>query len=112
MLRNPPQDGWLRRVLEDCRARSFVHTLAGRRRYLPNITSADGAARAAAERAAVNSAVQGSGADLCKAAMLALHARLPAAFPGQPKACRLVLQVGLLRGFVEASTFHWHAGPC
>jgi DNA polymerase I-like protein with 3'-5' exonuclease and polymerase domains len=88
------QDAWIRRVVEDCRRDRFVRTLGGRRRYLPDIAeAADRGRRARAERQAINSTVQGSAADLCKAAMVALGARASAAFEGRPKACRLILQV-------------------
>lgn len=41
--------------------------------------------------------MQGSAADLCKAAMVTLHDGVPSAFPDAPKACRLVLQARLCR---------------
>lgn len=37
--------------------------------------------------------MQGSAADVCKAAMVALHARASAMFVNHPAACRLILQV-------------------
>ena len=37
--------------------------------------------------------MQGSAADVCKAAMVALHARASAMFADRPGACRLILQV-------------------
>ena len=37
--------------------------------------------------------MQGSAADVCKAAMVALHGRLSTMFPTRPAACRLILQV-------------------
>ncbi len=56
---------------------------------MPDLTSGNFAARAAAERVAVNTPVQGSAADLIKKAMLAVDRRLAAEFPGQ----LLLLQV-------------------
>ena len=48
------------RTLTECRKNGFVTTLSGRRRYLPQITgSANQYARAAAERQAINTTVQG-----------------------------------------------------
>ena len=41
--------------------------------------------------------MQGSAADFCKAAMVALHARASAAFVGRPEACRLILQASTLK---------------
>ncbi|CAL8465203.1 g4738 [Coccomyxa elongata] len=89
----PVLDAWLKRVVEDCRSRKFITTLAGRRRYLPDIGHADRGRRARAERQAINSTVQGSAADLCKAAMVSLADGVASAFPDAPKACRLILQI-------------------
>ena len=61
---------YLDRTLEETRRTGSVRTLLGRRRPLPDINSADGNARAAAERMAVNAPVQGSAADLIKVAMI------------------------------------------
>ncbi|XP_043217942.1 DNA polymerase theta-like [Amphibalanus amphitrite] len=67
---------FLSRVVADCVRQGYVTTLAGRRRYLPDITSGSPAARGAAERQAVNTTVQGSAADLVKRATSAIHRRL------------------------------------
>ena len=40
--------------------------------------------------------MQGSAADFCKAAMVALHTRASVAFAGRPEACRLILQASTL----------------
>ena len=40
--------------------------------------------------------MQGSAADFCKAAMVALHAKASVAFAGRPEACRLILQASTL----------------
>lgn len=53
-----PQDKWLKDTVEDCRKQRYVTTIGGRRRYLNDIVSGDSKKRAAAERQAVNSAVQ------------------------------------------------------
>ena len=182
------QDKWMRGLVEACRRDRFVTTIGGRRRYLMGIDSASSGKRAAAERQAINSAVQvplrdtealapsdllsvtsgvrslhgdslrsraslikgavnletcsqchtvarmgmpmkadkgrhigaysspllirqqitavaaqlllscrlhtqGSAADVCKAAMVALHTRAAAIFADRPTACRLILQV-------------------
>jgi DNA polymerase-1 len=67
----------------------YVETLMGRKRPVPDLQSGNFAARAAAERVAINTPVQGSAADLIKKAMLTVDARLRAEFPGQ----LLLLQV-------------------
>jgi len=61
------------RLLEEARARGFVETLFGRRRYVPDLTSKNRRAREAAERIAVNMPIQGTAADLMKLAMVKLH---------------------------------------
>ena len=52
------QDKWLKDTVEDCRMQRYITTIGGRRRYLNDIVSGDSRKRAAAERQAVNSAVQ------------------------------------------------------
>jgi DNA polymerase-1 len=56
-----------------CRAHGYIKTLMGRRRYLPDITSANNTVRAQAERIAINAPMQGSAADIIKVAMVAIH---------------------------------------
>ena len=53
-----------------------METLCARRRYIPEIKSANGALRAYAERNAVNAPVQGTAADIIKLAMIAVDRRL------------------------------------
>jgi len=62
--------------IERARNEGFVHTVLGRRRFLPDIKSPDNRARAAAERVAVNMPIQGTAADILKLAMIALERRL------------------------------------
>jgi len=59
-------------VVAEAAKNGFVQTLAGRRRYLPEINSSNGNERAMAERMALNSPVQGSAADIIKKAMILL----------------------------------------
>jgi DNA polymerase-1 len=75
-------------TLEEARSRGWVATLLGRRRYLPELRSSNGGERSFAERAAINTPIQGSAADLVKLAMLSVH-RAIARHPG----ARLLLQV-------------------
>src|SRR5262249_53429178 len=75
-------------TLEAARARGWVATLLGRRRYLPELRSTHGAERSFAERAAINTPIQGSAADLVKLAMLSVHRAL-----AQRTGARLLLQV-------------------
>jgi DNA polymerase-1 len=62
--------------IERAHREGYVHTVLGRRRYLPDVASDDNRVRAAAERFAVNMPIQGSAADILKLAMLALDRRL------------------------------------
>ncbi|MGV3637897.1 MAG: DNA polymerase I, partial [Flavobacteriales bacterium] len=56
-----------------CRTHGYIRTLMGRRRYLPDITSANNTVRAQAERIAINAPMQGSAADIIKVAMVNIH---------------------------------------
>ncbi len=56
-----------------CRENGYVQTMLGRRRYLKDINSRNRAIRAAAERNAINSPIQGTAADMIKLAMGAIH---------------------------------------
>jgi DNA polymerase-1 len=80
---------WLDRTIEEAHRTGYVTTLLGRRRYIPLLSSRSDTERAAGERIAANTPIQGSAADLCKLAMLAIDRRLPAVAPG----ARMLLQV-------------------
>ena len=59
-----------------CRANLYIKTLMGRRRYLPDITSANNTVRAQAERIAINAPMQGTAADIIKVAMVNIQREL------------------------------------
>ena len=63
-------------IISEARQSGYVTTLLKRRRYLPNISSGNGNLRAEAERAAINTPIQGTAADLIKIAMLNIATRL------------------------------------
>jgi DNA polymerase-1 len=67
----------------------YVTTVLGRRRYLPELGARDPAVRQFAERAATNTPIQGSAADLIKLAMLEVRRRLRA----EGFAAQMLLQV-------------------
>ena len=71
------------------RARGYVETVFGRRLYLPEINSANGPRRGAAERAAINAPMQGTAADLIKLSMNAVQRAIDA----QGRATRMIMQV-------------------
>ncbi len=87
--RFPEIEEYRERTLAEAAETGYVATLMGRKRPVPDLRSGNFNARAAAERVAINTPVQGSAADLIKKAMLAVDARLRAEFPGQ----LLLLQV-------------------
>ena len=59
-------------------AQGYVTTLMNRRRYLPELTSANYAVRSFGERCAMNSPIQGTAADIIKLAMIAVDRELRA----------------------------------
>ncbi len=61
---------YTQRVLESARTQGYVETLTGRRRYFPDIHSKNFSIRNAAERAAINTPIQGTAADMIKLAMI------------------------------------------
>ncbi len=58
---------------EQARREGYVQTLLGRRRYIPDINSANRQVREGAERMAINMPVQGTSADIIKVAMINLY---------------------------------------
>jgi DNA polymerase-1 len=64
------------RILEEARRDGYVKTLMNRRRYLPDIQSRNYHLRSFTERAAINTPIQGTAADIIKLAMLRVFALL------------------------------------
>ena len=64
---------YIERTKQHARAKGYVETLSGRRRYIPEIAHSNYNVRQAAERMAINMPVQGTAADLIKIAMIHLH---------------------------------------
>jgi DNA polymerase-1 len=63
----------MQRTREAARAQGYVETVLGRRLWLTEIKSSNGARRQGAERAAINAPMQGTAADLIKLAMIAVQ---------------------------------------
>ncbi len=74
--RYPRVKEYMDKVRLDVAQTGFVETLFGRRLYLPDIHSKNFARKRAAERAAINAPMQGTGADIIKRAMIILHEKL------------------------------------
>lgn len=80
---------WLDRTVAEARAKGYVETLFGRRRYVPELKDRNFNTRAFGERTATNSPLQGSAADLIKIAMVRTHEGIGR----QGMATRMLLQV-------------------
>lgn len=78
---------WKHAVIREGLTQGYVKTMSGRRRRLPDLRSPEHDLRARAERQAVNAVVQGSAADICKDAMVAVYDM----FSGTP--AQLLVQV-------------------
>ena len=61
---------YMNKNIEKAKANGYVETILGRRRYLPEIHSANALVRGMAERNAINAPIQGSAADIIKLAMV------------------------------------------
>jgi DNA polymerase-1 len=85
----PGIKNYMERAVAEAKDTGAVRTLTGRRRFIPEIRSSNHAIRQFGERMAINSPIQGTAADLMKAAMIAVQKELAERFPG----ARLVLQV-------------------
>src|SRR6266508_957198 len=75
-------------TLAQGRQQGYVHSLFGRRRYMPELSSG-GPRRAAAEREAINAPIQSTAADIMKIAMI----RVDEALRQRKLAARMLLQV-------------------
>jgi DNA polymerase-1 len=80
---------FMERTVAEARACGYVETLSGRRRYFPDLNSANQNLRGNAERAAINTPIQGTAADMIKLAMI----RIDALLRDQPYQSKMLLQV-------------------
>ncbi|MDQ3692767.1 MAG: DNA polymerase I [Chloroflexota bacterium] len=74
--RLPRVKAYFDEILRFGAAHGYVWSESGRRRFLPDLTSSNGARRMAAERMAINMPIQGGAADIMKIAMNHLAAKL------------------------------------
>ena len=85
----PQVHDYMEKSKEIARKQGYVTTLFGRRRYLPDINSANATVRGFAERNAINAPIQGTAADIIKVAMIHIFNR----FKAEGIRSKMILQV-------------------
>jgi DNA polymerase-1 len=80
---------YLNSLVQEAHKKGYVTTPLGRRRYLPEISSANRMRREMAERAAINMPIQGAAADMIKIAMVSIDEKLKE----QKLKTKMILQV-------------------
>ena len=85
----PEVHDYMEKSKEIARQQGYVTTLFGRRRYLPDINSANSVVRGFAERNAINAPIQGTAADIIKVAMIHIFQR----FKAEGIRSKMILQV-------------------
>jgi DNA polymerase-1 len=85
----PEVHDYMEKSKEVARKQGYVTTLFGRRRYLPDINSANSVVRGFAERNAINAPIQGTAADIIKVAMIHIFQR----FKAENIRSKMILQV-------------------
>ena len=85
----PQVHDYMEKAKEIARQQGYVTTLFGRRRYLPDINSANATVRGFAERNAINAPIQGTAADIIKIAMIHIFQR----FKKEHIKSKMILQV-------------------
>ncbi len=82
-------DRYIQDTIESGRRLGYVETLAGRKRFLPDLMSDNRMLKENAERIAANTPIQGSAADLIKIAMISIDKKIAA----KGWDCAMLLQV-------------------
>ena len=85
----PGVKAYIDRTIMEAKGEGFVQTIFGRKRYLPDINSANANVRSLAERNAINAPLQGSAADIIKIAMAEVARR----FRAEGLGSKMILQV-------------------
>ena len=85
----PQVHDYMEKSKDVARQQGYVTTLFGRRRYLPDINSANSVVRGFAERNAINAPIQGTAADIIKVAMIHIFQR----FKAEGIKSKMILQV-------------------
>jgi len=73
LAKYPRVKDYMQEQIEKAQEEGFVTTIAGRRRYLPEIKDKNLGVRQFAQRKAINTPIQGSASDLIKMAMIAIQ---------------------------------------
>ena len=87
--RYPGVKSFMDETRKKAKSAGYVETVFGRRLYLPEINSKNGARRQYAERSAINAPMQGTAADIIKRAMIRVHEWLRSSGSG----ARMIMQV-------------------
>lgn len=69
----PKVQGFMNKIIDNCKVNGYVETILNRRRYVPDIDSKNFMLRSSAERIARNTPIQGSAADIIKLAMIKVY---------------------------------------
>lgn len=115
--RYPGVQDYMERARKEAAEQGYVETLFGRRLYVPEINARNMARRQAAERTAINAPMQGTAADIIKAAMIAVDQWLTKEHPNAhllmqvhdelivecPKKDAKIIQAGLVKAMSEAA---------
>ena len=72
----PGVKSYMDECITNARVKGYVETIFGRKRFLADINSRNATVRGYAERNAINAPIQGSAADIIKAAMIRIFERL------------------------------------
>ena len=80
---------YMDKSIDLARRQGYIETIFGRKRYLPDINSRNSVVRGYAERNAINAPIQGSAADIIKAAMVRIYQR----FQSESIKSKMILQV-------------------
>ena len=85
----PKVKEYMNNMIATAKKKGYVETIYGRKRFLPDINSRNAVVRSFSERNAINAPLQGSAADIIKAAMINIYKRLAA----EGLKSKMVLQV-------------------
>lgn len=85
----PNVERFMNETVENAKEKGYVSTLFGRKRFVPELRASNKVVQAAGRRIAMNTPVQGTAADIIKAAMVRVWQRLREEVP----AAKLILQI-------------------